>query len=83
MSTNGLLSFGESYHWFVNRELDSPDLIGDPRLIAPLWHDWNFEGELQPLADAVYYETLGSPGSQRLVVQWNRAYNDTPTISDP
>ena len=36
-STNGLLSFGESYHWFVNRELDSPDLIGDPRLIAPLW----------------------------------------------
>ena len=83
LSTNGLLSFGESYPWFVNRELDSPDLIGDPRLIAPLWHDWNFEGELQPLADAVYYDTLGSPGSQRLVVQWNRAYNDTPTISDP
>ena len=83
VSTNGLLSFGESYPWFVNRELDSPDLIGDPRLIAPLWHDWNFDGELQPLADAVYYETLGSPGSQRFVVQWNRAYNDTPTLSDP
>jgi PEP-CTERM motif-containing protein len=83
VSTNGLLSFGESYHWFFNRELDSPDLIGDPRLIAPLWHDWNFDGELQPLTDAVYYETLGSPGSQRFVVQWNRAYNDTPTLSDP
>jgi hypothetical protein len=83
VSTNGLLSFGESYPWFVNRALDSVDLIGDPRLITPLWHDWNFEGVLQPLADAVYYDTLGSPGSQRFVVQWNRAYNDTPTISDP
>jgi hypothetical protein len=83
ISTNGLLSFGESYPWFVNREMDSPDLLGDPSLIAPLWHDWNFEGELQPAADAVYYETLGSPGSQRFVVQWNRAYNDTPTVSDP
>ena len=83
VSTNGLLSFGASYPWFVNRELDSALLLDDPKLIAPLWHDWNFEGELQPAADAVYYETLGSPGSQRFVVQWNRAYNDTPTVSDP
>jgi hypothetical protein len=83
ISTNGLLSFDESYPWFVNRALDSVDLVGDPLLVAPLWHDWNFDGELQPLTDAVYYDTLGSPGSQRFVVQWNRAYNDTPTISDP
>ena len=82
VSTNGLLSFGESYPWFVNRALDSVDLVGDPLLVAPLWHDWTFEGELQPLTDAVYYDTLGSPGSQRFVVQWNRAYNDTPTLSD-
>jgi hypothetical protein len=82
ISTNGLLSFDESYPWFVNRALDSVDLVGDPRMIVPLWHDWTFEGELQPLTDAVYYDTLGSPGSQRFVVQWNRAYNDTPTLSD-
>ncbi len=83
VSTNGLLAFGASYPWFVNRELDSALLLDDPTIIAPLWHDWVFDNDLQPLADAVYYETLGSPGSRRFVVQWNRAYSDTPTLSDP
>jgi hypothetical protein len=75
VSSNGLLAFGDPdpFRLFENRSLTATGALGvmpNLPLIAVLWDDWNF---FRPGADAVYYQTLGDPGSQRFVVQWNNA----------
>src|SRR6185436_18460358 len=39
--------------------------------LLPFWNDLTFQ---VPSAGAVFYRTLGSPGSRRFVVQWDHAY---------
>jgi hypothetical protein len=73
ISSNGLLAFGgpESQFTNVNLSIASPD--DDRPVIAVLWDDWIFSSNFDASPDAAYYQTLGSPGEQRFVVQWNQA----------
>ena len=68
-SPNGLLTFGGLNGQFTNADLTITAPGGDKPSIAVLWDDWrSFSGG----ADAVYYQTLGAPGSQEFIVQWNQ-----------
>jgi hypothetical protein len=63
VASNGLLTFGSGNSTFTNA-----DLTADPpqAAIAPYWDD------LHPgLAGDVLVETVGAPGSQQFIVQWN------------
>lgn len=70
ISSNGLLSFGTCSTTFTNRTLNGPLVVNAPT-IAVLWDDWWFGSS--SVADAVYFQTTGSAGSRRFIVQWNRA----------
>ncbi|MBX3025689.1 hypothetical protein KF840_12350 [bacterium] len=72
-SSNGLITFGAGNISFANDNLTTAAAPtqappNDLPLIAPLWDDWYNGGTG---ADAVYYETLGSAPSRRLVIQWH------------
>lgn len=75
-STNGLLTFGAGTGAYGNTSLSS---LGLP-VIAPLWDDWMTSG----VADALYYETVGTAPDRTLTVQWRllRPYdiNSTDTV---
>jgi hypothetical protein len=63
------MTFGFGTSAWLNYALDNSIWAPGPA-IAPLWDDWvtlDFVG-----ADAVYYQTRGTPGSREFVVQWNR-----------
>jgi hypothetical protein len=76
ISTNGLVSFGGCNADFVNIDLTAASPKGDLPSIAPLWTDLTFNAAG---ADAVYYQTLGTAGSRRFVIEWNNAYGlNTP-----
>jgi hypothetical protein len=65
ISSNGLITFGAGDTTFTNGDLT---LAGLPNpTIAALWDDWV---TLDP-AGAVYYETVGAPGSRQFIVQWD------------
>jgi hypothetical protein len=56
---------------FANTDLGSVAPPGDRPAVLPLWSDLTFQVSG---AGAVFYQTLGSPGSRRFVVQWNDAF---------
>jgi len=69
ISSNALLAFGGSNTTFTNASLATTGLSPDLPSIAPYWDDLEF---FSSGTDAVYYQTLGAPGSRRFVVQWNQ-----------
>ena len=62
---NGLISFGDENGEFSNGSLASVVPDGDLPSVAVLWDDWHAS------SGAVFYQTLGSPGTRRFIVQWN------------
>lgn len=78
LGSNGFITFGTDDSAFGNDDLTVLSYL--PRL-AVLWDDWQFE---QAKADAVYYLTLGSPGSRRFVVQWHKVFHyvSSPSSAD-
>ncbi len=70
VSTNGLLSFGpcSNANDFANGDLTASSAPDNRPAIAVFWSDLTFDGSG---ADAIYYQTLGSPGSRQFVVTWN------------
>ncbi|MDB6148248.1 MAG: hypothetical protein JWO45_1912, partial [Spartobacteria bacterium] len=73
---NGLLTFGGADTGYHPVDFKTTATPANLPTIAPLWHDWTF---LYLGSDEVYYETLGTPGSHRLIVQWNFAQSATST----
>ena len=76
-STNGLV-------WFVanasacaesgtasNLDLTAAGPPGNPPAILPYWTDLTFE---TPGAGSLYYQTQGSAGSRKFIVEWSNAY---------
>ncbi len=74
VSTNGLITFGNSDVSAVPVNLTTTAPTSNLPSIAVFWHDWTFQyfG-----SDEAYYQTLGTPGSRRLIVQWNFALSNT------
>jgi len=67
ISSNGLMGFGTPDISGANVPMDSSNLGA---VIAPLWQDWQF---YTPGTGAVYYETIGDPGSEEFIVEWSNA----------
>ena len=63
VSSNGYLTFGPELADFSNEPIPDPREPND--LIAALWDDF-----APNAGGSVHYQTLGSPGSQRLICQW-------------
>ncbi len=57
---------GDFAHIDLNGGSPAPDLPA----LYPLWTDLTFQ---DPGAGSVYYQTIGSPGNRRFIVQWNTA----------
>jgi hypothetical protein len=67
VQSNGVLRFGDAdYHGFSNECLPTTYTPSAYNIYA-FWDDLNPDG----LTDEVYYETLGSAGDQRFIVQWD------------
>jgi len=77
-SPNGLMTFTDDNGQFGNVDLTTTAPDGDNPSIAPLWDDWQF---FQSGTDSTYYQTLGAPGSQQFVVQWEeaRGFSSSPS----
>lgn len=56
---------------FSHTDLSSIPPPGDRAGLFPLWTDLTFG---VPGAGSVVYQTIGAPGSQKFVLQWNNAY---------
>ena len=56
---------------FANTDLSTTAPPGDSAGLFPFWSDLTFD---VPGAGAVFYQTTGSPGGRRFIVQWNNAY---------
>lgn len=65
ISSNGFLTFTTDVTDFTNDPI--PSTIDPNDLIAPLWDDWDSSG----VGRNVYYETRGTPGNRRFIVQWD------------
>ena len=61
---------------FQNLDLTSGASTGNLPAIIPYWTDLVFQG-----GGAVFYGTLGTPGSRRFIVQWNNAYPQATVLS--
>jgi hypothetical protein len=71
VSSNGVLFFGNCPASDVtNLDLTSQSPSGDVPLIAPFWTDLSFA---EAGAGSVVYQTTGSVGARRFVIQWNNA----------
>ena len=76
-SANGLLTFVTSPAAcaptvdFANTDLTSTAVPGDPPAVLPFWMDLTFQVSG---GGAVYYQTQGTPGSRRFVLEWSNAY---------
>jgi hypothetical protein len=69
VSTNGLIAFGSCVaNDFTNLDLTAQAPPGNQSLIAPFWSDLTFS---VPGAGSVVYQTLGTVGARRFVIQWN------------
>jgi uncharacterized repeat protein (TIGR03803 family) len=79
INVNGLLSFGTDNSAYSNVNLTNTSPSVDVPSMAILWDDWVTTASLG--ADAIYYQTLGSPGNRRFVVQWNNlfGYSTSPS----
>ena len=72
VSSNGMLTFGGCVaDAFANQDLTATPTPGNLPIVAPFWTDLTF---LQPNADAVYFETLGTAPARQFIVQWNSAF---------
>jgi hypothetical protein len=76
-SSNGALYFIVSssscggFNDFANTDLTVAGPPGSLPAVLPFWSDLTFQ---VPGAGAVFYQTLGSVGSRKFVVQWANAY---------
>ena len=70
VTPNGLATFGgvdtDSFH----ASLTANGPVGNLASIAVLWHDWAFD---LVGSDQAYYVTVGTPGSRKMIIQWNQA----------
>jgi hypothetical protein len=77
VSSNGALYFVatatecDGFVDFANTDLTSTATPRDLPAILPFWSDLTFE---VAGGGAVFYQTIGVPGSRRFVVQWTNAY---------
>ncbi len=78
VSSNGIMTFVSATSCgtgtvsdFANADLTVSGTPGDPPAILPFWTDLTFQ---VAGGGAVYYQTIGSAGSRKFVVQWNNAY---------
>jgi hypothetical protein len=76
VNANGFLTMGNcnpalAAANFANQDLASAAPQGNLPMLAAYWTDLTFAA---PGAGAVFYQTSGSPGSRRFIVQWNQAY---------
>jgi len=60
---------------FANTDLSSTAPPGNLPAVLPLWMDLTFQ---VAGAGAVYYQSQGTPGSRRFIVEWSNAY---PAVS--
>ncbi len=79
VSSNGLLTFGNANTSAVPVDLSKTAPTVDVPTIAVFWHDWTFQ---YLGSDEAYYQTLGMPGSRRLIVQWNFALSNSGPGND-
>jgi hypothetical protein len=79
VSSNGLITFQGSSVDALPVDLTKKAPAADLPTIAVFWHDWTFEyfG-----SDRGYYQTLGTPGNRRLIVQWNFTISNTGPGND-
>jgi hypothetical protein len=56
---------------FANTDLSTTSPPGDRAGLFPFWSDLTFD---QPGAGAVFYQTVGAPGSRKFIIQWHKAY---------
>lgn len=77
-SSNGLITFGGSTSQYSNTDLTTSGPSGNLATIAPFWDDLQFFGGG---TDAVYYQTVGTAGSQQFITQWNNVggYYSSPS----
>jgi len=77
IGSNGVLAFTAGIRTFQNIDLTWQNTFPNVPTICPLWDDWvTFQS-----ADAVYHETIGSPGNRQFIVQWNlvMGFPDAPS----
>jgi len=76
-SVNGLLTFGASSTDWANEALGTTDGPNNRPAVAVLWDDWDSDN----LASGVYYETRGTPGNRRFILQWHDLdhYSSSPS----
>ncbi len=48
-----------------------------------LWDDWTTVKSTYPASDAVCTQTVGVPGSQQFIVQWNNTFGCCPVGTQP
>lgn len=70
-SSNGLVTFNQGNSQFTNINLETTSPFYNEPSMAVLWDDWQ---NFQTVADATYYQTVGSPGDRRFIIQWNRTH---------
>ncbi|MGH7998699.1 MAG: PEP-CTERM sorting domain-containing protein [Brasilonema sp.] len=77
-STNGLISFQGGNFQYDNQNLTTTTVNGNLPSIAVLWDDLQFTSAG---TDAVYFQTVGKPGHQRFITQWNsvEGFSDSPS----
>lgn len=56
---------------FANTDLSLAGVPDDLPALLPLWSDLTFQ---VPGGGAVFYQTVGSAGNRKFIVQWNNAY---------
>ena len=83
VSSNGMLAFGTSITSLKPRNLATEAPVSNVPVIAVLWDDWTTVKTRYPASDAVYTQTVGTPGSQQFIVQWNNTFGCCPTGTLP
>jgi hypothetical protein len=73
-SAKGAITFGGAAGNYANANLTDTAPIGNLPGIAVLWDDWVTITNGNAGVDALYYQTLGSPGDRRFIVQWNNIF---------
>jgi hypothetical protein len=68
-STNALMQFGGIADDFVNVNLTTTSPSQDRPSIAPFWDDLQTFGGG---TDAVYYQTVGTPGHRQFIAEWHQ-----------
>lgn len=70
VSSNGVVSFGGCEPSGHPVDVAASPTPNDLPTAAVLWDDWQF---YDPGDGSVFYQTIGLPGDQSLVIQWNLA----------